>query len=385
MTMSELAETHQCSLDVASIQDKIVARQFDAALRELATALDTHPDNMDALYMSAVCHRYKRNFDVALDLLGRLKILAPENGRAHQEEGHAYRDMGKADLALAAYARACRYNPALVASWKGWLDILSRKGRKQQAEAVAANLESLQELPPPLLGVMDLIAQGKLLRAEDLCRRFLQKVPHHTEGMRLLADIGLRLGVLDDAEFLLQSALKLEPDNSRVHIDYIQVLRKRQKFAQALEQAQQLLAKNPQNLQFQSLFAIECMQTGDYDTALEVFDKILGQLPADPVTHTSKGHAYKTLGRYEDAVDAYHGAIGTLRIMARPTIPWPISRCTHSPIAKLRRCSSRRPITTCRTWIAYTCNSHLEKPMRTGPSSRLPFAITQAAMHSRSR
>jgi len=309
LTMSELEDAHQPPLDIASIQDKIVARQFDEALQELGAALDTHPDNMDALYMSAVCHRYKRNFDIALGFLGRLKILAPENGRAHQEEGHAYRDMGKADLALAAYARACRYNPALVASWKEWVDILSRKGQKQQAAAVAANLESLKKLPAPLLGVMDLIAQGKLLKAEDLCRQFLQKVPHHTEGMRLLADIGLRLGVLDDAEFLLESALRLEPDNSRVHIDYIQVLRKRQKFSQALVQAQQLLAKSPENLQFQSLFAIECMQTGDYKQALEVFDKIIEQLPADPVTHTSKGHAYKTLGQYEDAVDSYHGAI----------------------------------------------------------------------------
>jgi tetratricopeptide (TPR) repeat protein len=307
--MSETAEAHQPTLDVAAIQDKIVARQFDDALQELDAALETDPNNMDALYMSAVCHRYKRNFEVALDLLGRLKILAPENGRAHQEEGHAYRDMGKPDLALEAYARACRYNPALVASWKGRLEILSSNGRKQQAAQVAANLKSMQELPPPLLAVVDLIAQGKLLKAEDLCRQFLQKVPHHTEGMRLLADIGARLGVLDDAEFLLESALKIEPGNTRVHIDFIQVLRKRQKFAQALEQAQQLLATNPQNPQFQSLFAIESMQTGDYDTAIDVFDKILEQLPADPVTLTSKGHAYKTSGRYDEAVDAYHKAI----------------------------------------------------------------------------
>ena len=307
--MNDRAEHNQPALDVTSVQDKIVARQFDEALNELGVVLDAHPDHMDSLYKSAVCHRYQRNFDAALNFLGRLKTLAPENGRAHQEEGHACRDMGKPDLALSAYARACRYNPALVASWKGQLDILTRKGRKQQATQIAANLKSMQELPPPLLAVIDLVAQGRLLKAEDLCRQFLQKVPHHTEGMRLLADIGARLGVLDDAEFLLESALKIEPGNARVHIDYIRALRKRQKFAQALEEAKQLLATNPQNPQFQSLFAIESMQTGDYDTALEVFDKILEQVPADPVTHTSKGHAFKTLGQYEDAVDSYHEAV----------------------------------------------------------------------------
>ena len=308
--MNDLADLNRPVPDVSSIQDKIVAKRFDEALDELAIVLDADPDNMDALYMSAVCHRYNRSFDIALERLERLKVLAPENGRAHQEEGHAYRDMGKADLALAAYGRACRYNPALVASWKGQLNILSKSGAEQQAAQVSAQLDALQQLPPPLLAVIDLVSQGRLLKAEDLCRQFLQKVPHNIEGMRLLADIGSRLGVLDDAEFLLESALKLDPGNVRAHIDYIQVLRKRQKFAEALEQARRLLASNPENPQFRSLFAIESMQTGDYEAALSLFDNILEQLPADPVTLTSKGHALKTLGRYDDAVEAYRAAVG---------------------------------------------------------------------------
>ena len=41
----------------------------------------------------------------------------------------------------------------------------------------------------------------------------------------------MRLGVLDDAEFLLEAALRFEPDNMLTRIDYIQALRKRQKFA----------------------------------------------------------------------------------------------------------------------------------------------------------
>ena len=290
--------------DIRSIQDKIVAKQFDDALSELGDLLQAEPDNPDALYMSAVCRRYVGDFDTALQLVAQLKELWPEHGRAHQEEGHTYRDMGKPDDALLAYARACRFNPALVASWRGQLEILKRKGLDRQAEQVQAQLGSLQQLPQPLLAVLDLISQRKLLQAEDVCRKFLQKVPHHVEGMRLLADIGVRLGVLDDAEFLLESALKFEPDNTRVRIDYIQALRKRQKFTDALEQARLLLDTAPDNPQFKSLFAIESMQTGDYETALSTFDDILEQLPADPVTWTTKGHAHKTCGDYEDAVEA---------------------------------------------------------------------------------
>lgn len=261
--------------------------------------------------MSAVCRRYKAEFQPALELLARLKTVAPEHGRAHQEEGHTYRDMGQADDALLAYSRACRHNPALEASWRGQLDILSGKGLQEQAEQIQAQLDRLQKLPRPLLGVTDLIAQGRLLKAEDYCRQYLKKVPHDVEGMRLLADIGMRLGVLDDAEFLLESALKFEPDNVPVRIEYIRALSKRQKFQQALEQAKHLLDTAPKNAQFRSLFAIESMRAGDYETAITSFDEVLKLLPGDPTTLTSKGHAHKTSGQYEHAVSSYRAALAS--------------------------------------------------------------------------
>ena len=307
--MVQSVQANRSDPDLSTVQGKIVAKHFDDALEDLAGILASDPDNLDALYMSAVCRRYKQEFQASLELLDRLKALAPEKGRTHQEEGHTYRDMGRFDEALEAYARACRYNPALEASWKAQIDICKRNGLHQKAAWAEAQLRSVSALPRPLIAVMDLIAQRKLLKAEDICRKFLQKVPHHVEGMRLLADIGMRLGVLDDAEFLLESALRFEPDNVRVRIDYIQALRKRQKFALALEQAKHLLERDPSNPQFQSLYAIECMQAGDYQAALAMFDRILESLPTDPVTLTSKGHAYKTDGRYDEAVAAYRSAI----------------------------------------------------------------------------
>ena len=294
---------------LATIQARIVAKQYQEALTDLEVILRDEPDNTDALYMSAVCLRYRREFDQALAQIKHLQALSPENGRAHQEEGHAFRDMGRPDEALRAYARACRFNPALVASWRSQLDILTRLRRQGEAAQVKAQLEYLQRMPQPLVLVLDLISQGKLLKAEDLCRKFLRKVPHHVEAMRLLADIGIRFGVLTDAEFLLESAHEFEPRNVRVHMDYIQVLRKRQKFAQALDQARSLLETEPEHPQFQSIYAIECMQTGDYDTALDLFDKVLERIPGDPVTLTSKGHAYKTCGHYDKAVASYRSAL----------------------------------------------------------------------------
>jgi tetratricopeptide (TPR) repeat protein len=300
-------------IDFQLIQKKIAGQQLTAALADLTAVLENDPAQLEALYLTALCHRYLSNPAMAQSFLDQLKKLSPDHSRAHQEQGHLYRSTGKLDFALQSYGRACQLNPALEASWKAQLDILASHGQAQspQSQQLTAQLQHLQGLPKALIAVTDLIAQGKLIKAENICREFLKRVPHHPEAMRLLADIGTRLGSLDDAEFLLESAVEFAPSNTQLRIDYIQVLRKRQKFSAALAQAKTLLDREPENLQFQSIYAIEAMQTGDYATALQLFDGILKLLPEDPITLTSKGHALKTCGRQQDAITAYHAAISS--------------------------------------------------------------------------
>ena len=299
--------------ELARIQQSIIAKEFKDALKDLDSLVSQESPPPEALYMQAVCYRYTNQHQLALNSLDKLKQVCPDHGRAHQEEGHTYRALGQSQLALRSYERAFYYNPALEASLRAQLELLHSKEDSGRVERIHANLDRLSKTPKPLIGVMDLISQGKLLKAEDLCRKFMQKVPDHVEGMRLLADIGLRLGVLEDAEFLLESAAALEPTNTGVRIDYINALRKRQKYAKALVQAQNLTDSAPENLQFQSIFAIECMQSGDFEKAIERFDTILKKLPGDPVTLTSKGHALKTKGASEEAVSSYRDAIQSHR------------------------------------------------------------------------
>ena len=299
--------------ELTRIKQSIIAKEFKDALNALDSFIGQESPPPDALYMQAVCYRYTNQLQLALDSLDKLKKVCPDHGRAHQEEGHTYRTLGQSQLALRSYERAIHYNPALEASLRAQLELLNSKEDSKRVERIQANLDRLSKIPKPLIGVMDLISQGKLLKAEDLCRKFMQKVPDHIEGMRLLADIGLRLGVLEDAEFLLESASTMEPTNTDVRIDYINALRKRQKYAKALAQAQSLTNSAPENLKFQSIFAIECMHSGDFEKAIERFDTILEHLPGDPVTLTSKGHALKTKGASEEAVSSYRDAIQSHR------------------------------------------------------------------------
>lgn len=282
--------------------------RFDAAMQSAANILQHDDENIDALYVKAVCERYLGLNDRALVSVDLLKSLSPDFGRAYQEEGHIFKTMGDDENALAAYRRACQCNPMLQASWKAQGDIFDRWGRHEAAKEMRGQEQRIASIPKPLVAVSHLLHEGKLVKAENACRHFLQNNPHHVEAMRLLADIGSRLGIMEDADFLLESALEFEPDNVQVRIDYIQILRKRQKFSEALKQAEILYQRDPENAVFQSLFAAESMQTGNYERALDLFEKVLQQLPNDPVTLTSKGHALKTFGRHDEAVRSYQQA-----------------------------------------------------------------------------
>lgn len=294
--------------DAKAVRAALSAGDFGGALQRAEAMLQGDPADAEALYMAAVAARYLKRYERAARYLDRLHEAMPEYGRAWQEAGHLARAEGDDDRALAAYARATRFNPALDASWRMLAELLERAGRSGEANAARAQERRIAELPGELVAVTHHLHEGRLLRAEEVCRHFLRTHPRNVEGMRLLAQIGVKLGILDDAEFLLESAAVFEPDNIQVRLDYIDALRRRQKFAKALEEAEALHRRDPDNPLFQSYLAIESMQTGEYDRAFDLFDAILEKLPRDPATLTSRGHALKTTGKQAQAVESYRAA-----------------------------------------------------------------------------
>lgn len=304
------AEPSPSETRIKDAQKAMMAGRLEEAAETLSAILSETPGQADALYAASVCARYRKDYAVADAFLGRLFDVAPEYGRGFQELGYLRRETGNLAAALEAFQRATRYNPSLITSWQAQADLLAQS-HPEAARHAAAQAQRLQVLPRDVVSVTNLIAEGKVLKAEALCRSFLQQHPRHVEAMRLLAEIGVQLGILDDAEFLLESAAEFEPENIQVRLDYIQVLRKRQKFEKALEQAQRLYDAAPDNVLFKSHFAIESMQTGEYQRALALFDEILADHPDDPLVLTSRGHALKTMGRHEDAVASYRQAVAT--------------------------------------------------------------------------
>ena len=282
--------------------------RFDDALKLIQKNLKKDADHMDSLYLAAVCSRYKKNYKDAENYLRKLLSIAPDMGRAYQELAHLNRDMGNKIQATGYYRQATEHNPALLASWNELYKLAVESKNRGSARHAKEKIEQLKSLPNILLHINQILNEGNIKEAEKKCREFLKVNPTNTHAMSLLAEIASRLGHLNDSEFLLESAVKLNPEDSEIRKKYLLILRKRQKFSKTMEQADILVQQNPHNLSFQAQKAIEVMQNGDHEESIRLLENILEKAPLDPNTLTAKGHAEKTLGRTEDAIKSYQTA-----------------------------------------------------------------------------
>ena len=283
----------------------IKENKFKEAHEYVLLNLDQDSNHIESLYFGSVCARYLKNYQQSNDYLERLLTLSPDMGRAYQELGHLNRDRGSLELAAGYYRQACEMNPALISSWQFLYDYYRDIGKKDASSHALEQLENLKSLPNTLLYINQILYEGKLSEAEKMCRDFLKKDPKNTEAMSILSEIASRLGYLEDAEFLLENAVNFEPNNPELRKKYLIILRKKQKFSKAMIQAEYLCKTFPKNLSYKAQMAIEIMQNGDYEKAIEIFDSILKKAPNDPNTLTSKGHALKTFGNNIDAIKSY--------------------------------------------------------------------------------
>ena len=299
--------------ELALAQREIQAGQFDCAEQRIGTLVQGGASDPDAVYLLAVAQRQQDKFDAAIATQALLIDEGSEFSRIYQERGHTLLSMNKLTDAQRAYEKAVNLNPALIASWKALLNLydlhdgeLNATLERHQARA-KAQLEYLLALPPELVTVNSYLAEGKLYEADRLCRHFLREQKTHIEGMRLLAEIGTQVGVLTDAEFLLETALELSPQNDRVRYDFANLLLRMQKFEKALEQTE-VLVRDSGDLRNHALHANALAGVGDQLRAIDAYNFVIERSQNQNQLFVMRGHAQKTIGEIKEAVDSYQQA-----------------------------------------------------------------------------
>ncbi len=335
------------------IRGLLQAGQHSVALSAARNLSQSVPENRDVLYMIAVAERYLGHLPEALATLDRLETHHPNYSRLYQERGHALVAARRPAEAVAAYLRAVHMNPALPASWKALVPLLRAAGQTEDSGLAAQHVAKLARMPVAVITASSMFADGEVHEAERTIRQYLKSNPRDVEAMRLLAQIGMKLEIYEDAEFLLESVLEFAPDYHLARYEYIRALLQRHRHETALAQAQILLKIDPEDRNYRAIYATACVALSRHEEALDVYRSLVTDAPQAADLHLSIAHTLKTMGRQAEAVDAYR-----LAAQARPSFGdayWSLAnlktyRFTEDEIERMRTEEARPDLEPVDRW-----------------------------------
>ncbi len=320
-TLSEQQDAHpsamQLSEQIKQIQSQLqqgnfpLAEQQGELMVKQLNALNNptlKPQQLENLYVLAVCYRLQRKYSLAINTLKQLLAIEPEHSRGEQELGYNARAMGNIQQASLHFYQATKRNPALLSAWQALLPIYQQQKQTAAVSLCQKQIAQLQALPRPLLAATDLLHEGKLAAADDVCRGYLREHKHSLQGLLLLAEIAVRLKAISQAEFILETCIELNPKHAEAKYQLFKIYSKLGKFALALDLAEKLTEIDSDNIFYRLAKATALVGVGEITLAITIYLDVIRTQKAEANVYLLLGHAYKTQGDIEKSVSAYQQA-----------------------------------------------------------------------------
>ena len=311
MSVERLVEMSLVTAPTASLEvalahaNRLLARDPALAAEQASEILKVASRHPQALMLLGVARSRLDEHQAALEILRPLAIAQPRWAQVHLELAGALRRSGNGSEAIPALRRALELKADLPQAWLALGDHLDAIGDRAGAEAAygAHILHSTRD--PKLMSAAAALAANRIAEAEAALRAHLKAAPTDVAAIRMLAEVAARLGLHEEAEHLLARCLQLAPSFHAARQNYALILHRANKPAAALVELEQLLRLDPANASYRNLKAVVLCRIGDYTPAIELYAQILKEYPQQARIWLSYGHALKTAGAQDQAIDAY--------------------------------------------------------------------------------
>jgi len=244
--------------------------------------------------------------------LAILEPLAKKNANSVDllhELGLCLGAAGRGKEALECLQQAVRLDPQHAGAWRTLGDQLSAAGDDDASRQAYQEHLQLSTRHPELIEAAGHLRDNLIGKAERLVRDVLKKDPDDVVAIRLLAEVGIKVGQLEDAQNLLERCLELAPDFHLARHAYATVLMRRNNLEQSQREIDTLLKLEPRNPAFLIGKGAVLAQKGEHTEALQIYEKLLKNYPRHATAHMYHGHTLKTVGKLADAIDAYRRSI----------------------------------------------------------------------------
>jgi len=308
--MSMPERSHKGDLQVALKHAvDLLARDPRLAEEQAQEILKIYPDTVEAKRLLAGAYRLQKMPNKGLEVLAPLLATHANSADLLHEIGQCQGAVGQGDDAIASLRRAIEIDPKHAGAWDSLGHQLAVAGDEEGSREAFQRHFELSTPYPELVEATRLLRDGKQGKAETIVRDLLKEHPTEVSAIKVLADIGVKMGQLKDASHLLERCLELAPNYHAARHLYAIVLMRRQEPEAAIAEAEKLLLLEPDNPNFLTLKASILTRIGDQAGALEIYARVLKDYPKQARAQMSYGHTLHTVGRLDEAIEAYRECI----------------------------------------------------------------------------
>jgi tetratricopeptide (TPR) repeat protein len=291
---------------------RMLAPRPDLAEIQAHEILKVIPRQPDAMLILGRALRAQGRAEEAARELKALTAAHPAMASEYLELGLTLAQLGRRRPAIAALSKAAVLDATLQGIWRSLGDAFTLAGDTEAADDAYARHIKASVKDTRLLAAASALCDGRLAVAESILREFLRERPTDVAAMRMLAEIGSRLGRYDDAQHLLARCVELAPGFAEARGNYAGVLYRANKPAEALAQTKLLLEHDPKHPGHRNMMAAALARLGESERAIDCYEDLLKDYPHQPKAWMSYGHTLKGVGRQDDAVAAYRRSIAQL-------------------------------------------------------------------------
>ncbi len=277
-----------------------------AQAREILNVVPGHPQ---ARLCLGSAQRRQGDFAASRATLEALAAEQPKAPTVWFELGLIRAAQGETQAATGALKTATRLNPDFGEAWAALGEQYGLIGDDARAADATAQQLRVATRDPRLIEAAKALCDNRLAVAEHLLRTFLKTEPANIAALRMLAEIGARLGRYGDAEVLLARCLELAPNFAVARHNYAIVLHRQNKSEAAIAQIEILQRDDARNPAYRALKGAAYGQIGEYAKAIACYEDVLKAFPNQPKAWMSYGHALKAVGRQADSIAAYRKSV----------------------------------------------------------------------------
>jgi predicted Zn-dependent protease len=250
---------------------RLMTSEPQLAVEQATEILKVAPGHPLATLLLGVAQRRAGDAAASQAILQPLAQSQPNWAAAHYELGLTLGVGRQGESAVAALRRAVALKPEMPDAWRALGDHLTAIGDTTGADEAYARHIKFSTHDPRLLEAAAALCENRIPVADSVLRAHLKQHPTDVPALRMLAEVGARLGRYVDAEAMLERCLELAPSFVAARHNYALVLHRQHKAAAALTQIDRVLETDPRNPGYRNLKAAILIGIGEYEQAIRLW------------------------------------------------------------------------------------------------------------------